>query len=96
MALFPADNPRYSILVIVDEPAGAGWGGHVAAPPAREIALAITKVYGIPSSYDLKYLIDWNALEAKYFKAPAGVKRKTRPVNWVERFLTGNFTELEG
>jgi cell division protein FtsI (penicillin-binding protein 3) len=96
MALFPAESPRYSILVIVDEPAGAGWGGHVAAPPAREIAIALSKIVGIPSSFDQKYSIDWNALEAKYLKGEVKVERRTGSTSLIERFLTGDFSELEG
>ncbi|MBX2844175.1 MAG: transpeptidase family protein [Flammeovirgaceae bacterium] len=36
---FPADNPKYSILVAIDDPKnGAHYGGEVAAPVFREIA----------------------------------------------------------
>ena len=96
MALFPAENPRFAILVIVDEPAGAGWGGHVAAPPAREIAIAVSKIIGIPSTFDQKYSIDWNALEAAYLKDEIKVERTVRPANWIEKFLKGDFAELKG
>ena len=34
----PADKPRLAILVMIDEPAGRGLGGVVAAPVFREIA----------------------------------------------------------
>ena len=36
----PADRPRLAILVLVDEPQGAQYGGDVAAPAFREIAEA--------------------------------------------------------
>ena len=34
----PASRPRIVVLVTVDEPRGAIWGGTVAAPAFREIA----------------------------------------------------------
>ncbi|HBO83692.1 MAG: hypothetical protein A2073_02110 [Deltaproteobacteria bacterium GWC2_42_11] len=34
----PADNPRITILVLIDEPRGEFYGGQVAAPVFREIA----------------------------------------------------------
>jgi cell division protein FtsI (penicillin-binding protein 3) len=36
----PADRPRLAILVVVDEPKGAQYGGTIAAPAFREIAEA--------------------------------------------------------
>ena len=38
---FPADNPRYLINVVIDEPRKGRFGGTVAAPLFREIALKI-------------------------------------------------------
>ncbi|MCG3203526.1 MAG: Stage V sporulation protein D [Elusimicrobia bacterium] len=35
---FPAFNPKYTIVVILDEPAGRSWGGLDAAPIFRRIA----------------------------------------------------------
>ncbi|TGE29506.1 penicillin-binding protein [Hymenobacter metallicola] len=36
---FPADNPKYSCIVVVDSPKGANWSGaQVAAPIFREVA----------------------------------------------------------
>ena len=37
VGFFPADNPKYLALVIVDEPQGAYYGSVVAAPCARDI-----------------------------------------------------------
>jgi cell division protein FtsI/penicillin-binding protein 2 len=45
VGMVPASNPRLVILVTVDEPQGAIWGGVVAAPAFAQIA-----------SYDLQYL----------------------------------------
>ncbi len=39
---FPAENPQYSIIVVINEPKGAIYGGVVAAPVFREIA---NKIY---------------------------------------------------
>jgi cell division protein FtsI/penicillin-binding protein 2 len=39
VGIVPASNPRLVILVTVDEPRGSIWGGVVAAPAFREIAL---------------------------------------------------------
>lgn len=47
IGFFPADNPKYSCLVVVDEPTGSKtYGGSVCAPVFREIA---DKVF----SYDI-------------------------------------------
>jgi cell division protein FtsI (penicillin-binding protein 3) len=35
---FPADKPKLTMLVVLDEPAGRGWGGLDAAPVFRRIA----------------------------------------------------------
>ena len=45
VGLVPAKNPRVAILVTIDEPKGAIWGGVVAAPAFAEIA-----------RFDLQYL----------------------------------------
>ena len=45
VGIVPATDPRLVILVAVDEPQGAIWGGVVAAPAFREIA-----------RFDLQYL----------------------------------------
>jgi cell division protein FtsI/penicillin-binding protein 2 len=45
VGIVPATNPRLVILVTVDEPAAAIWGGVVAAPAFQQIA-----------GFDLQYL----------------------------------------
>ncbi len=40
VGIFPADAPRYVLAVSIDEPAGMHYGGEVAAPVFREIAMA--------------------------------------------------------
>ncbi len=48
--LLPIDEPRFAIYCYVDEPQGAKYGGDVAAPIFREIALATARIFGIPPS----------------------------------------------
>ena len=43
--MVPASNPRLVVLVMVDEPSAAIWGGSVAAPAFAQIA-----------KFDLQYL----------------------------------------
>jgi cell division protein FtsI (penicillin-binding protein 3) len=45
VGMVPASNPRLVVLVAIDEPHGAIWGGYVAAPAFQEIA-----------QFDLQYL----------------------------------------
>jgi cell division protein FtsI/penicillin-binding protein 2 len=45
VGIVPASRPRFVILVTVDEPRGAIWGGVVAAPAFQQIA-----------RFDLQYL----------------------------------------
>ena len=52
VANLPADDPRYVVLVVVDEPKGAGaYGSTVAAPAAREIVEGLLVLEKIPPSY---------------------------------------------
>ena len=48
VGFFPANEPRYLALVIVDEPQGAYYGSVVAAPVAVEIFNGIISVKNIP------------------------------------------------
>ena len=43
----PADAPRAVILVMIDEPAGRGFGGTVAAPVFQKVGTAIMKAMGV-------------------------------------------------
>ncbi|MBI5177821.1 MAG: penicillin-binding protein 2 [Nitrospinae bacterium] len=61
-ALFPAQQPRFSVLVMVDEPVGSGWGGEVAAPAAKEIIAGIARYYGMPAEGQRRYEVDWKAV----------------------------------
>jgi len=51
VSLFPSDAPRYSILVVIDEPQGDNaYGGTVAAPLAKQVIEAIITTLGVPPS----------------------------------------------
>ncbi len=39
IGFLPAESPEYIIYVVIDEPSGVGYGGYVAAPLFRKIAL---------------------------------------------------------
>ena len=47
VGFFPANNPQYLALIIVDEPVGTYYGSAVAAPVAREIFEDIIKIKNI-------------------------------------------------
>jgi cell division protein FtsI/penicillin-binding protein 2 len=44
VGFFPSDEPKYSIIVVIDEPKGSYWGGEVAAPVFRDIAMGIIRL----------------------------------------------------
>ena len=44
----PADRPRITILVLLDEPQGFYWGGSVAAPVFARVGLRIMHHLGVP------------------------------------------------
>ena len=47
IGFFPADNPQYLALIIVDEPQGTYYGSAVAAPVAKEIFEDIIRIKNI-------------------------------------------------
>ncbi len=47
IGFFPADNPKYLCLTIVDEPVGGTYGSTVAAPLAKKIFEGIIKTYNL-------------------------------------------------
>ena len=50
----PADRPRLAILVVVDEPRGAQYGGTIAAPAFKEIAEGVLRYLGAPPSLPMR------------------------------------------
>lgn len=53
VSVFPADKPRYVVLTVVDEPAGGGYGGTVAAPVAKQVMQAIANLKNIAPALPL-------------------------------------------
>jgi len=45
----PGDNPAFSMIVVIDEPAGPYYGGEVAGPVFREIGRQVLQYLKIPS-----------------------------------------------
>ncbi|MBN2255592.1 MAG: penicillin-binding protein [Deltaproteobacteria bacterium] len=43
---FPANEPRMTILVVLDEPQTKRWGGQAAAPVFREVAQQVIRCFG--------------------------------------------------
>jgi cell division protein FtsI/penicillin-binding protein 2 len=52
----PADRPRLAILVVIDEPKGAEYGGTVAAPVFKQIAEPVLHYLGVPPSIPARTL----------------------------------------
>lgn len=50
MGFYPTDTPRYVVLVVIDEPQGAYYGGVVAAPVAKSIFESIFEVCETPKN----------------------------------------------
>ena len=53
IGFYPTDKPRYTVLVVVDEPSGAYYGGVVAAPVAKSIFQAIFDTCETPRDENL-------------------------------------------
>jgi len=54
IGFYPSDKPKYTVLVVVDEPKGAYYGGVVASPVAKSIFQAIFDVCETPENENLK------------------------------------------
>ncbi|VAX17151.1 Cell division protein FtsI [Peptidoglycan synthetase] [hydrothermal vent metagenome] len=75
IGFFPAENPRLSILVMIDEPKGVAWGGVVAAPVFKEIAMRAARILRIPSMNTEVYEIDWTKMIDREAKIDQGRQR---------------------
>jgi membrane peptidoglycan carboxypeptidase len=53
----PVENPKLTILVMIDEPRGIHWGGIVAAPVFREIAKKALRHLNVPSEMNRIYTL---------------------------------------
>ena len=47
---FPADNPKYLALVVIDQPVGQYYGSTVASPYAKQVFEGIIKVKNLQPS----------------------------------------------
>ncbi|HEX9743017.1 MAG TPA: penicillin-binding transpeptidase domain-containing protein, partial [Nitrospiraceae bacterium] len=50
----PAEDPRLTIVAIIDEPQGETWGGTVAAPMFRRVAEQVLTYLGVSSQEPMK------------------------------------------
>jgi cell division protein FtsI (penicillin-binding protein 3) len=50
----PADAPRLTIIVVIDEPQGEAWGGVVAAPVFRRVGEQVLTSLGVPRDDQVK------------------------------------------
>lgn len=62
----PVDNPRFSVLIKLDNPAGLSFASGTAAPMFKNIATKLLQYYQIPPAYDATLRPKFNAT------APAG------------------------
>lgn len=62
VGLFPTQNPRLVIVVMIDEPEGVVWGGYVAGPVFAEIASRAGRILRIPANGAKIYEIDWGKM----------------------------------
>lgn len=69
----PADNPRLTILVVVDEPWPEHYGGTVAAPVFREIAEATLRYMGVSPSIPSRTIDVERPLLAEFSQPPSPV-----------------------
>ena len=74
----PADRPRLAILVVVDEPKGAEYGGTVAAPVFKQIAEPVLRYLRVPPSIPSRTLRVQPPLLAAFSQEPAGSARTGR------------------
>ncbi len=61
----PAEKPRLAILVVIDEPQGAYYGGTVAAPVFRKIAREALNYLNIPPDSGVKQFATSRRIEAR-------------------------------
>lgn len=62
VGFFPVEDPRLVIVVMIDEPRGLAWGGHVAGPVFSEIAARAARILRIPAAGAEVYEIDWERM----------------------------------
>jgi cell division protein FtsI (penicillin-binding protein 3) len=71
----PADRPRLAILIVIDEPRGAEYGGTVAAPVFKQIAEPVLHYLGVPPSIPARTLRVQPPTLAAFSQEPASSAR---------------------
>ena len=72
VAAFPISNPKYSLLVMMENPkriketSGLNTSGWNAVPTAADIILAIAPQLNVQPNYDLNEVINSKIIEAAY------------------------------
>ncbi|WP_156299244.1 penicillin-binding protein [Streptobacillus canis] len=80
---FPADNPKYSILITVDEPHGQYYGASVALPLAKDILDKIIKYNNmLPSEKVVKNVTETEVVETK--------ENRNKKINDIKNEFTAN------
>jgi cell division protein FtsI (penicillin-binding protein 3) len=67
----PADRPQLAILVVIDEPKGAEYGGTVAAPAFKEIAESTLRYLGVSPSIPARTIDVAAPMLATFSQTPA-------------------------
>jgi len=70
----PVENPKLTILVIIDEPRGVYWGGSVAAPVFREIAKKALRHLNVPSEMNRIYTVATKSEKRSHGGVNAGLE----------------------
>ena len=65
VGFIPAENPKLTILVVIDEPQGKYYGGTVAAPVFRRIAREALNYLNVPPPNGTKQFATSNRIEAR-------------------------------
>lgn len=73
----PVENPRFTIVVMIDEPRGVYWGGSVAAPVFRKIAKKALRYLNVPSEMNHLYAFSTNSDEGSDSEANTDSKLNT-------------------
>lgn len=83
--ILPIDKPRLAIYVYVDEPRGEEfYGGTVAAPVFRQIALQATHILGIPPDDPAAYPLLEKELAGGLTSRTLAMTSQTLPMDFVE------------
>jgi cell division protein FtsI (penicillin-binding protein 3) len=75
----PADRPRLVILVVVDEPKGAQYGGTIAAPVFKEIAESTLRYLNVSPSIPARTIDMSTPMLATFSQRPAAIAGTAMP-----------------